>query len=215
MDISQKTWLYIGQALFGLVIGFMVGLSVSPVVSTIIGLMFAFVGGSIIVLIKGRSDDELEVTGKSITAMSLLMMLGLVAGIIFRANNLLTFVTDSQATVDSPSTLSTPLTLPDIKDLGSNKTYATLICTLINNDSDSQIQLDREQLKELIEKKVEPTIIFSLLGYKVDCQAQKLTSKKNPGTATIKSDTVLFTDIIPGATSGTDDTDPDDITMTH
>lgn len=189
MSISKKTWLYIGQSIFGLLIGFMVGLSISPVVSTVLGLMFAFIGGSLIVLIKGKTDDELEVIGKCITFLSSFMILGILIGVTFRANDLLRF--DFLRFVnqeDRPYVITESLTVDHIEKIGSKKAYSTLICSIVKDEvknkerSGEQKQLNMEQLKSLIDKKVNPSIILAMLGKDINCQTGNLNEPEEPGS---------------------------------
>ena len=165
MSISKSYWLFIGQSFFGLLIGGLVGLSISPIVGTVMGLLFAFIGGSLIVLIKGRDEGELEMIGKSITALSFFMLVGVSLGISLRTNSLFT----------SPPayTLSAQLSIDDIKALGPKIEYADLLCALIlgNNNDGGKVGLNPEQLKELIELDVAPKVLQAMLGYDRDCPA--------------------------------------------
>ena len=177
MSTSKMTWLYAGQSIFGLLIGILVGLSISPVVGTVLGLLFAFIGGSVILLLKGRTEEELELTGKSIAALSGFMVLGVVIGINVRVNDLLAY--DFSGSVENSGVpyLSKPLTIDMIKSLGANKRYHNLICEIVKaevaarNQADPvvQQQLGLGQLQELTKEKVDPSILFALMGYEVDC----------------------------------------------
>lgn len=215
MSISKKNWLYIGQSIFGLLIGYMVGLSISPVVSTVLGLMFAFIGGSLIVLIKGKTDDELEVIGKCITALSSFMLLGVLIGITFRANDLLTFDFLRFVGPDRPLyVLTQPLEFEDIQTLGKEKEYSSLICSILESSktTEKEIKLSKEQFKTLINENVDSKIILAMLGYDNNCiqKAAEVTAKTTKVTdKKSESGTNLLKDKI-----SKDDQDRDDIPMT-
>ena len=156
-------WLIIGQSLFGLLIGALVGLSISPVVSTVLGLLFAFIGGSLLVLLKGKSDSELELIGKSITALSLFMILGVILGISLRIN---TFFG-----IQPPYELTEQLSFNNIKTLGPRDEYAAVVCAVLQDGShgNSNKKLSASQLQEMIDAGVAPSVLLAMLGYETDC----------------------------------------------
>lgn len=215
MSISKKTWLYIGQSIFGLLIGFMVGLSISPVVGTVLGLMFAFIGGSVILLIKGKTEDELEVIGKCITYLSSFMIVGILIGVTFRANDLLSF--DFLRFVDSGKplyVLTQSLDFEDIKTLGKEKEYSSLICSILESSktTEKEIKLSKEQFKTLINENVDSKIILAMLGYDNNCieRAEEVTARTTKVTdKKSESGTNLLKDKI-----SKDDQNRDDIPMT-
>jgi len=178
MSISKISWLYIGQSFFGFLIGYMVGLSISPIVSTVLGLMFAFIGGSLIVLIKGKSETELEVIGKSITALSSFMLIGIAMGIFFKANDVLNSTVWTKFNSDKPLyQLSEPLNLQDIIYLGKKDEYAGLICSILKNrENKTEININKTQLTNLIDENVNPNIIMAMFGYDINCTREPQTT---------------------------------------
>ena len=82
--MNNISWLFKGLSTFGLCVGLYVGLSVSPIVNSVVSLMFAFIGGSIILLIRGRSVEELSIIGKSVFMISIFMIIGSVVGVLVR-----------------------------------------------------------------------------------------------------------------------------------
>lgn len=180
MPLPKLSWFLIGQSFFGVLIGFMVGLSISPVVSTVLGLMFAFIGGSLFVLIKGRSEDELAFIGKSITALSLFIMLGVVIGIITRTNDVL----EPDDTQHPPYNFSERLSLDDIIALSNNKENGngngkgkgkeidpSLICSVIKSTKvkGKPTEITKNQLMDLMQQGVNAKVIYALIGDDSEC----------------------------------------------
>ena len=53
--IYGRFWFLSGCVFLGLLIGLVTGLSISPIVGTVVALVFAFAGGSLIALIEAKS----------------------------------------------------------------------------------------------------------------------------------------------------------------
>ncbi len=177
--ISDKYfWLYFGQSVFGLLIGIMAGLSISPTIAGLIGLLFAFLGGSVMILIKGKSAEELEVIGKCVAGMSSFMLIGIFIGIVVRANDLLASGDELLKT----RLMQTPLSVTDIRDLSRNQTYMVPVCELVKEQqkshdlNNSKLRVDLPNLKELIKLNddnktvVDSRIVMAWLGWNVDCK---------------------------------------------
>ena len=77
-------------AALGLLLGTLAGLSTTPVVITLIGALFAFVGGSAAAFFGKLDAARLRLASLGVLAMSVCMLIGLVGGITVRANRLLT-----------------------------------------------------------------------------------------------------------------------------
>ena len=82
-------WLILGFAALGFLIGNLVGLTSESVVTQTIGLLFAVMGGSLIVLLKGLQPDDRRLAGKMILSLSVMALLGVVSGIVISENRLL------------------------------------------------------------------------------------------------------------------------------
>lgn len=82
--MNNISWLFKGLGTFGLCVGLYVGLSVSPIVNSVVSLMFALIGGSIVILIKGRTEEELNIIGKSVFMIALFMIVGALVGSLAR-----------------------------------------------------------------------------------------------------------------------------------
>ena len=117
--MTHNLWFITGQAFFGFLIGVLCGLSISPVVGTLFGLLFFFIGGSLLVLITGKTDHQIKFIGKSLSALSLFMVLGASSGIYLRANDLLTkksiplFQLDAELTVEDIVKISKTIDSPE------------------------------------------------------------------------------------------------------
>jgi len=76
-------WLLIGIGTFGFSIGLLSGLSSTPVVKTLLGLLFTFAGGSLI-LILSQSPTEAGQLGKLLTTFAVSMVFGVLLGVLIR-----------------------------------------------------------------------------------------------------------------------------------
>lgn len=74
----------------GLLIGSLAGLTVSPVVVTLIAALFTFVGGSAAAFFGKLDVIQLRLASIGVLSLSVFMLLGLVGGIFVKANRLLT-----------------------------------------------------------------------------------------------------------------------------
>lgn len=169
---SSTRWFLIGCLSLGLLIGFMAGLSISPVVSTVLSLVFAFTGGSVIVLVKGREASELQLIGQSLAAISVAMVLGVVFGIVFRVNNLLHVGGDDasagkQAELATAYYLKNPITVKDVLKFSKMEVDPVVIRALLraNDGQPAQRELTAEDVVELLDKsnKVHPKVIEAML----------------------------------------------------
>jgi len=197
-----KKWFVLGMLGLGLLIGFMAGLSVSPVVNTLLGLVFAFAGGSVIVLVKGRDDYELKLIGKSVTAISIAMIVGVITGIAFRANDLLNLNKPSSEKVRFK--LEKSLETKDIIQLSEKGVDPMVIRTLLYADTKEKrkekIILKMEHILQLTdENKVHPSIICAMVDKNIlsdDSPFTKKTEPKNDGGKKNGSDTVLYANVL-------------------
>lgn len=77
-------WLYLGFGSFGLLIGILVSLSESPIVNQALKLLFAFIGGSLIIIVSGKTQPQLILIGKTLFAFSLPMVISAVIGLVIK-----------------------------------------------------------------------------------------------------------------------------------
>jgi hypothetical protein len=82
-------WMVFGFGALGFLIGNLVGLSSTPIVKSVVGLLFAFGGGSIIAFIKGIDAHDRKIAGASILALSLACTFGVYSGILVKTYHLL------------------------------------------------------------------------------------------------------------------------------
>lgn len=69
-------WIVIGFAALGFLIGNLVGLTAHSVVTSVLTLIFAFTGGSIIAFLGKLTLDDRRVAGQAICCLSLCCVLG-------------------------------------------------------------------------------------------------------------------------------------------
>lgn len=183
---EKNSWLYVGQAIFGLLVGVTVGMSKTPIVATLLGLLFAFIGGSVIVMIKGRTEGELELMGKCITALALFTLLGIWVGVSVRANDLLSYTDDAHSIID----IEGVMTVSDIRKQGKKPEYVNLVCEIVKQQqkaydpktSNSDVKVNTKNLESMFEDKVDSRIIHAWLGHDIDCQTGERMLQKGKGS---------------------------------
>jgi hypothetical protein len=77
----SNRWLYLAFAAVGLVAGVLSGLSASSVVSALLGLVFAFFGGSVITVLHKLTAAQQQVAAKCLFCLCLLCLAGVLGGI--------------------------------------------------------------------------------------------------------------------------------------
>lgn len=196
---NQGPWFLLGQGFFGLLIGSMVGLSISPVVGAVLGLLFAFLGGSIIMLIKDKDAGQLAFIGKCISVLSVFIMLGVVAGVNVREGNLFLLGQKHSA---APYVFAEDMSLELVKKLSAKsgddsqksttRDYSSLLCYLIKIKSRTQAQapLSSDELMGLMQSGVDDKVIFALLELDSSCEKLKL----DPAPAGKSGKTFLYSD---------------------
>ena len=154
----------LGICTFGLLNGLLIGLSLSPVVGTAIGLLFAFVGGSVFVLIKSRSEDELKQIGWVLMCLSLSIIVGGTVGILVRVNDMLSISSDHDQPLEFEP-LEFELVFRDIEKWGKHKEYGEFLCNLIIHKAGqgSPVKITKDQLDNLISDDVDERVIHALV----------------------------------------------------
>jgi hypothetical protein len=82
-------WVIIGLFLLGLLVGNLVGLTATSVVTPLLGLLFAFVGGSVIVMLGKLPSADRRLAGQCIVALALGCLIGTYGGIVVTEYQLL------------------------------------------------------------------------------------------------------------------------------
>src|SRR5262245_16960366 len=89
---SLSVWIWVAFGTMGLLIGFVAGLSLTPVVGTILPLLFAAIGGGAGFFLTRKPENSREVS-ISITLMASMCLLGgiwaFICGLALRGNVLL------------------------------------------------------------------------------------------------------------------------------
>lgn len=96
-------WIVIGFAALGFLIGNLVGLTASSVVTPLLGLLFTFVGGTVLSLIHKIGDEDRRIAGASIIAISVCCLAGIYLGILTTENRWLS----PRSSVSRPAVSST------------------------------------------------------------------------------------------------------------
>jgi hypothetical protein len=86
MKSSLSVWVRVAFGTIGLLIGFVAGLSMTPVIGTILPLLFAAVGGGAGFFLTGKPENSREV-GISITLMASMCLLGGIWGVHLRVGS--------------------------------------------------------------------------------------------------------------------------------
>ena len=74
-------WIIFGFLALGLLVGNLIGLTAESVVTPVLGLLFAFGGGSIIAFIGKFSPEDRRLAGQAILALSVACLVGVYSGI--------------------------------------------------------------------------------------------------------------------------------------
>jgi hypothetical protein len=100
--MTTNNYLGAGFAALGLLVGSIAGLSSAQLTTTLLGLLFALIGGSIIAFIEKLDNDSRRAAGLSLLAFAPTAMLGLYLGIFVRVNDFLR-MQPAEATVSRAS----------------------------------------------------------------------------------------------------------------
>lgn len=192
--MKSLIWFFLGQAAFGLLIGLFVGLSVSEVVVSVIGLLFAFVGGSILVLIKGKTDRQLSVIGVSVTVLCMFIIAGTFSGIYMRVNNVLSsalIAEDKTEKVEklekNTYTYDEPVSINIILQMAKTGMSDESLCYLISSNvkhlkENKKLSLD--QVKKLYKAKPGIKSLKAMFEGNNNCFSGKVGVVKNNTTGT-------------------------------
>ncbi len=74
----------------GLLIGLLTGMTATSVVSSLLSLLFTFLGGSVLVMLQKLSDEQIRTAYKGVFSLSVGCIVGLFAGLIISERQLLT-----------------------------------------------------------------------------------------------------------------------------
>jgi hypothetical protein len=82
-------WLAMSFVALGFLIGNLIGLTAASVVASVLGLLFAFLGGSVIALLRRLSADDRRAAGQALCGLSTGCLAGLYVGILVSERQLL------------------------------------------------------------------------------------------------------------------------------
>jgi hypothetical protein len=82
-------WVITAFAALGLVVGNLVGLTATPVVASVLGLLFAFAGGSILTFFHKYTHEDRNAAARGLLALALGCLVGVYAGIFVSERRLL------------------------------------------------------------------------------------------------------------------------------
>jgi hypothetical protein len=100
--MTTNSYLGAGFAALGFLVGSVAGLSSAQLTTTLLGLLFALIGGSVIAFIQTLDDGSRRAAGVSLLAFAPTAMLGLYLGIFVRINDFLR-IQPAEATVNRAS----------------------------------------------------------------------------------------------------------------
>jgi hypothetical protein len=87
---TTAVWLTIGFAALGLLVGNLVGLTSESVVTPLLGLLFTFMGSSILVVLNKLNAEDRKIAGKAVLALASCCLVGVYLGIALAEYRLLT-----------------------------------------------------------------------------------------------------------------------------
>jgi hypothetical protein len=79
--MRTSAWLVAAYSALGFLVGNLAGLSAAKVTTSLLGLLFAFGGGTAIALLKNLNDEQRRMAGQAILALSVSCLLGTYTGI--------------------------------------------------------------------------------------------------------------------------------------
>jgi len=82
-------WITLGFLALGFLIGNLVGMTATSVVTSLLGLLFAFAGGSVITVMHRLNAVDRNVAGKALAALSLACVVGIYSGVYVCEHRLL------------------------------------------------------------------------------------------------------------------------------
>ena len=88
-------WLVFAFSMLGLLIGTLVGLTSESVVQTLLGLLFALMGGSVIAFLSKLSPEDRKTASQAIASLSIGCLIGIYSGIVVTQYRLLSARIDS------------------------------------------------------------------------------------------------------------------------
>lgn len=180
--MEKIKWFIVGIAVFGLCVGLYVGLSVSPIVNSVVSLLFAFIGGSVVFLIKDRDDDELNKIGISVLSLSLSMILGAFVGMDLRGSDSLFGKEKIHLEID----LDSKKVIKIVKELSLNDAAEPEnLCLLVKNFKDnSNYKISEGDLKEVM-RLADPLVFSAMLN--PDAKCFKGSDKSSRGSIELHS----------------------------
>jgi len=156
---AAMRWTLLGCASLGLIIGIMTGMSVSPIVSVVVGLIFAFAGGSVIIMIKGRNAEDRIIIGQSIFALSLAALIGVALGVKVREGDWLQTMPQVAA-----YRFEGDISIDAIIDMYKNGISAKVIATVVKASQNRKSKpLANSDLVKLTAAKIPLTVIQTML----------------------------------------------------
>ncbi len=87
--MTTNKFLGAGFASLGILVGSVSGLSSAKLTTTLLGLLFALIGGSVIAFIQKLDDSSRRAAGVSLLAFSLAATVGIYIGLTVRINDML------------------------------------------------------------------------------------------------------------------------------
>jgi hypothetical protein len=75
-----------GFACFGLLLGFVVGLSSAPITEALVAALFAFIGGKMFLDFEKKDSAYRRIAGGILISFSICCLLGLIAGVVIKTH---------------------------------------------------------------------------------------------------------------------------------
>ncbi len=101
-------WLILGFCALGFLIGNLTGMTSESVVTPLVGLLFAFVGTSILAVLHKLNIDDRRLAGKAVLALASCCLIGVYVGIIVTENRWLSPKARRNTPAISTSTVPSP-----------------------------------------------------------------------------------------------------------
>jgi hypothetical protein len=157
-EFISKLWLILGCGMLGVLSGLLVGLSVSPIANTAMGLLLGFAGA--IFSLSKKSEPEMTRMGQTTFVFALFTFVGLVLGLVSRTHDVLK---PKPSPVEARYIVKAPPTVQEIITLAKSAQDPEVVRRIVLASPRIEVTLSQEDLKQLAEEGVHPAIILAML----------------------------------------------------
>jgi hypothetical protein len=157
-ELKSKLWLGLGCGMLGVLSGLLIGLSVSPIANTALGLLLGFAGA--IFSVSKKSEPEMTRMGQTTFAFALCTFLGLAGGLMARTRDVLK---PGASPLEVRYVVEAPPSVQEIITLAKLTKEPEIVRRFVLASPRGKVALTPADLKQLVEANVHPAIILAML----------------------------------------------------